>query len=88
MRDSIQLSKGVDTGDVILRKKTGVTQEDTLHSLQQKIAFLGGEALIDGLDMIEKGSVERLRQVDKGSYYAFPARSDVKKAMARGIRII
>lgn len=54
----------VDTGNVLLRKKTGVGEEETAGELHDRLALLGAEAVMETLDMIDRGGFEPERQDD------------------------
>ena len=66
----MQMDKGLDTGDMILKKETEILPEDNFQTLHDKLALLGGDAIIEALDLIEKGDAERIKQEDSLSTYA------------------
>lgn len=64
------MEKGLDTGDMIIKKEINIDREETYGSLHDKMAPLGAEALIEALDLIEKGNVTPQKQDDALSIYA------------------
>ncbi len=58
------LKKKVDTGNIILQKKTEIEEEDDLGTLYDKLSKLGAEATLETLKMIEEGNVKPLPQDD------------------------
>ncbi|MBE8190117.1 MAG: methionyl-tRNA formyltransferase [Candidatus Thioglobus sp.] len=48
----MQMDSGLDTGNILLQKTCNISNFDTAKSLQNKLAILGGEALIKVLENI------------------------------------
>lgn len=59
-----------DAGDMILKREIEIDPEDTYETLHDKMAPVGAEALIDALNLIEKGEAKAERQDDSLSCYA------------------
>lgn len=64
----MQMDYGLDTGDMIMVKETEIGEYETSGELFDRLAVLGGEALIEVLDVIEQGKVERVKQGDDFTY--------------------
>lgn len=64
----MQMDYGLDTGDMILVKETPIKEYETSGELFDRLAVLGGEALLEVLDIIEAGKVERVAQGDDFTY--------------------
>lgn len=62
--------KKCDAGDMILKKEIEIDSEDTYETLHDKMAPVGAEALIEALDLIEKGQAKAEKQDDSLSCYA------------------
>lgn len=45
----MQMNEGLDTGDILLEKPLPIAPDDTAQSLHDKLAVLGGEAIVDAL---------------------------------------
>lgn len=64
------MAKGLDCGDMLLKKETEITPEDTYGSLYDRISLMGAQALIEAMDMMEKGTAIAEKQQDELSTYA------------------
>ena len=53
--DLMQMEAGLDTGPVLLEKRTAITRDDTGGSLHDRLAILGAEALAEGLRRVLAG---------------------------------
>lgn len=62
--------KALDAGDMILKREIDIDDNDNYETLHDKMAPVGAKALIDALDMIEKGSVNAEKQDDSLTCYA------------------
>ncbi len=67
---TMYMDVGLDTGDVILKKETEIGEDETSAELFDRLAVLGAEALIETVDLIEKGIAPREKQNDAESTYA------------------
>jgi methionyl-tRNA formyltransferase len=69
--DLMQMEAGLDTGPVLLEKRTPITREDTGGSLHDRLATLGAEALAEGLARVLAGeTLAATAQVAEGVTYA------------------
>ena len=66
----MQMDVGLDTGDMLYKKECDIKPEDTSGSLHDRLAMLGGEALIEGLEAIKSGQVTPEKQDDSLTCYA------------------
>ncbi len=48
----MQMDEGLDTGDMLLKKSTVITQKDTGGSLHDRLAKLGAEAILEYLKLV------------------------------------
>ena len=53
---------GLDTGDILLVRKTKIFENETCGELMTRLSEIGARALIDVLDMIEDGTIEPHKQ--------------------------
>ena len=58
------MDSGMDTGDMILKKKVEIGEDETTGELWEKLADLGGKTLVQTLELIEKGNAKRIKQSD------------------------
>jgi len=66
----MQMDKGLDTGDMILKSHCLITEQDTSTTLYEKLATIGPTALIDTLNQMAIGKYQRTPQQDELSSYA------------------
>ncbi len=55
--DLMRMEKGLDTGPLLLRLSTPITDEDTGGTLHERLSALGAEVLGDGLKLLRAGMV-------------------------------
>ncbi len=58
------LEKKVDTGNIILQKKIAIDDEDDFGALHDKLSLLGSQAVLETVEILEKGNFEPLPQND------------------------
>ena len=75
----MQMDAGIDTGDILLQKEIAIESTDNFETLHDKLAVLGGVAITEALDLLEKGKLVRTKQDDSLSCYA----SLITKEMGR-----
>ena len=69
--DLMRMEAGLDTGPVLLERRTPISREDTGGSLHDRLAALGAEALAEGLARTLAGEVlAATPQPDEGVVYA------------------
>ena len=66
----MQMDAGLDTGDMLYRKKIPITSEDTFETLHDKLMVLGGEAITEALPLLEAGKLVPEKQDDTKTCYA------------------
>ena len=67
----MQMDEGLDTGDVILVKKTDIDRDETSAELFDRLSVIGADALAEALDNIENGTAVAVKQGDDtGCQYA------------------
>ena len=66
----MKMDEGLDTGDIILRKEILLDNEITSKELHDKCSELGGEMILDALNLFEKGQVSFVKQSGEGVTYA------------------
>ncbi|QNK03309.1 methionyl-tRNA formyltransferase [Dyella telluris] len=69
--DLMQMEAGLDTGPVLLERRTPISPEDTGGTLHDRLAALGADVLADGLARVMAGETLLPRpQPDEGVTYA------------------
>ncbi|AQQ66228.1 methionyl-tRNA formyltransferase [Microbulbifer agarilyticus] len=66
----MQMEAGLDTGPVLVEARTPIAAGETGGSLHDKLAGLGGPALLEALAMLESGTAEPQIQDDALANYA------------------
>ncbi|HSH48546.1 MAG TPA: methionyl-tRNA formyltransferase [Halomonas sp.] len=66
----MQMDEGLDTGDMLRVRRTPITATTTGGELHDRLAVLGGEALLETLDALADGSLTATPQPERGVTYA------------------
>lgn len=66
----MQMEAGLDTGPMLLKTRLDIAPDDTAHSLHDKLAAQGGEALKQAVDALAEGSLAPEVQNDTQANYA------------------
>jgi len=66
----MQMDAGIDTGDMLYKKETAITPEDTYETLHDRLKRLGGEAVTEALLLLEEGKLAPEKQKEELSCYA------------------
>lgn len=67
---SMYMEKGLDTGDMLIKRELPIGRETTAGEYHDALAILGGEVLLETLDALSKGSLSPQSQDDSLSTYA------------------
>lgn len=67
---SMQMSEGLDTGDMLIKKSTKIGENETYSELYSRLATMGGEVLSDTIKAIESGNLNPEKQDDSLSSYS------------------
>lgn len=54
----MQMDEGIDTGDIILKKVTEIGINETSAELFDRLSYIGADALLEALDLIESGNLK------------------------------
>ena len=66
---SMYMAKGMDTGDMILKKSIPIEDSDNAGTLHDKLAKLGASLLLETLDAISNGTAKREVQNEEEATY-------------------
>ena len=66
----MQMDKGLDTGAMLLKSRTPIHDTDTGGSLHDRLADLGGDAIVEALRLLEKGELSGEAQNNDLACYA------------------
>ena len=67
---SMYMEKGLDTGDMLIKRELPIGRETTAGEYHDALAILGGEVLLDTLDALLEGKLTPQSQDDSLSTYA------------------
>jgi len=66
----MQMDAGLDTGDMLLKKACPISAHDTAQTLQDKLAMLGAEAIVETLHLLEQEKLAHVPQDNEQATYA------------------
>ena len=66
----MQMDIGLDTGDMLLKSACAIGSNDTSASLHDRLAVMGGEAMVEALEGIEANNLHAEKQNDALASYA------------------
>lgn len=56
------MDEGMDTGDMLLKEEIEITDNDNFETIHDKLKVVGAELLVETLDKVIDGKVERIKQ--------------------------
>ncbi len=59
---TMYMDEGMDTGDMILKEKVEISEDETTGELWDRLSMVGGELLVKTLKEIENGTAPRVKQ--------------------------
>lgn len=62
----MHMAEGLDTGDILLKKKVMLTSQETTGSLTERLANLAPEAILEALTLLECGAAPSMPQPSEG----------------------
>lgn len=57
-----RIDEGVDTGEIITRKRTPIGDMETTPELYERLSLMGADALLEAIEALEKGTVAAITQ--------------------------
>ncbi len=54
---TMQMAEGLDTGDMLIVRRTPITQADNFETIHDRLGAIGAEALLDTLDALRAGTL-------------------------------
>lgn len=67
---SMQMSEGLDTGDMLIKKSVPIGENETYSELYNRLAEIGGEVLMETIERISAGTLNPEKQDDSQSCYS------------------
>lgn len=79
------VDEGIDSGDIIVQKNVDIEEGTTQAQLIKQTKFIGMQAIIESVDLIEGGKVEIIsNNDDEATYYSMPTKEDVVEFLKKG----
>ncbi len=75
----MKMDAGMDTGPMLLKRSLTISHDTTLGELSREMAILGADALMEALDLLDKGLLKEEEQPDEGITYAPPIKKEQLK---------
>lgn len=66
----MQMDAGIDTGDILYQREISIDRQDTYQTLYEKLTLLGGQAIVEALELLQQGALTPEKQRDEDSCYA------------------
>ncbi|ADH85070.1 methionyl-tRNA formyltransferase [Desulfurivibrio alkaliphilus] len=60
----MQMDEGMDTGDILLQRRMPIHDDDTSGSLAARMSALGGQALVEALELLKADQLPPIKQDD------------------------
>jgi len=67
---TILMDEGVDTGDILLQRKTDIEPDDNFDGLHERLALMGAEVLLETIAGLMEGTLQRKPQDPAQATYA------------------
>jgi methionyl-tRNA formyltransferase len=67
---TMQVNAGLDTGDILLERETGIGPEETAIDLGERLAVMGADLLAETLDGLARGAITPRKQDDAEASFA------------------
>lgn len=83
-----RLADKLDNGAILLQRPVAVAEDETWESLVRKTKAAAGEALLEAIAALEKGTIaERPNPDEESTYFSFPTWRDALRFRLRGKRM-
>lgn len=66
----IEMSEGLDSGDILLKKSIKLSDDENAESLTKKLSIVGGELAVEAIERLKNGSLKSEKQDDFLASYA------------------
>lgn len=66
----MQMDAGIDTGDILYQKEIPIENDDDYETLSDKLSALGGQAIVEAMELLTQGKLTATPQDDSLSCYA------------------
>lgn len=66
----MRMDAGLDTGPMLMQRRSAIAVDDTAESLTRRLADLGGRLVVDALEGVQHGTLTEVPQSEQGVTYA------------------
>ena len=66
---TMMTARGIDNGDMLLKKETPIAPGETAGELTERLSLMGAELLLETLQALENGTLERIPQREEDMTY-------------------
>jgi methionyl-tRNA formyltransferase len=73
---TMMMDEGMDTGNILLQKSIPIGKDETSETLQEKLAALGAQVLLETLERIKAGTLRPTPQDPSEATYAPPLKKE------------
>jgi methionyl-tRNA formyltransferase len=70
------MDEGMDTGDILLQREIPIEDDDTAETLQQRLAVLGAQLIMETLERMKAGRIHPIPQDHSKATYAPPLKKE------------
>ncbi|WP_050697945.1 methionyl-tRNA formyltransferase [Anaeromassilibacillus senegalensis] len=67
---TMYMAEGLDTGDMLLKAETEIGPEETAGELHDRLSQMGAKLIVETMDAVQNGTVQRTPQGDADTSYA------------------
>jgi methionyl-tRNA formyltransferase len=64
------MDEGIDTGDIILSRRTAIADDETAGDVLDRLALIGADLLVETCDLLDRAVASRIKQDDQQASYA------------------
>lgn len=83
------INAGIDDGDILFQKETGILPGESLDSLIKRTKKLGALFMVDAVLSLKQGPVKPLpNRREDATYYTFPTKAEAREFRRRGYRLL
>lgn len=76
---SMMMEKGLDTGDMLIKKSLDIGENETASQLHDRLSALGAQVLIETVEAVENNTIKPEKQDDSLSCYAKMITKDMSR---------
>jgi methionyl-tRNA formyltransferase len=82
------VNEKIDAGEIIAQQEYNFGESDSLDALIRKSKKIGAEVILEVIEKFRMGTIEtQINDPNKGEYYGFPTKEDVKIFLEKGRKL-